>query len=92
MGALTGIRILDLSRVLAGPYVGRLFADLGADVIKVEPPAGDEVRDIAPREDRGMSGYYTWVNVGKRNVSLDLGREEGRELLLALVERSDALI
>ncbi len=91
-GPLTGLRILDLSRVLAGPYVGRLCADLGAEVIKLEPPAGDEIRDIAPKRDRGMSGFYTWLNAGKRNVCIDASRPEGRELVLELAKRCDAVI
>lgn len=89
---LTGVRVVDLSQVLAGPYVARVLADLGADVIKIEAPAGDLSRLIAPRRDRGMSGLYTWVNVGKRNVSVDLTTEEGRRLVLALVAKSDIVI
>jgi CoA:oxalate CoA-transferase len=91
-GPLAGVRVIDFSRVLAGPYVGRIFADLGADVIKVEPPDGDVIREIAPRRDRGMSGMYTMVNVGKRNVSIDLRAPGAAELALELVRRADAVI
>ena len=85
MFALEGIRVLDFSQVLAGPYATRVLAELGADVIKLEAPAGDPSREIAPREDRGQSGLYTWANVAKRNVSIDLGKPEGRALALELV-------
>jgi CoA:oxalate CoA-transferase len=91
-GPLAGVRVLDLSRVLAGPYAGRLLADLGADVVKLEPPAGDEIREVAPRRDRGMSGLYTWANVGKRNVCVDLSKPEGREIALELAAGSDVVI
>jgi len=91
-GPLAGLRILDLSRVLAGPYVGRLFADLGADVIKLEPPRGDEIREIAPKHDRGMSGFYTWLNAGKRNVCIDASKPEGRDLVLDVARHCDAVI
>ena len=73
-GPLTGVRILDLSRVISGPYLARLLADLGADVIKIEPPEGDASRLIAPRHDRGMSAKFTFVNVGKRSMAIDLRR------------------
>ncbi len=91
-GPLDGVRVLDLSRVLAGPYVGRLFADLGADVVKLEPPGGDEIRNVAAKADRGMSGFYTGLNAGKRNVCIDAGKPEGRELVLALAGACDAVI
>ena len=61
-GPLVGVRVIDLSRVLAGPYVGRILADFGADVIKVEPPEGDLSRLIAPKHDRGMSALFTFAN------------------------------
>jgi CoA:oxalate CoA-transferase len=87
-----GLRVLDLSQVLAGPYTGRLLAELGADVIKVESPEGDLSRSVAPRRDRGQSGLYTWANLGKRNVCVDLKSEAGRALVLELVRRCDAVI
>ena len=71
---LAGIRALDFSQVLAGPYTTRVLAELGADVIKVEAPGGDLTRVIAPRRDRGESGLYTWANLGKRNVCIDLAK------------------
>ncbi|HTO08315.1 MAG TPA: CoA transferase [Myxococcota bacterium] len=91
-GPLTGIRILDLSRVIAGPYVGRLCTDLGAEVIKVEPPEGDDARSIAPRHDRGQSWLLQFSNVGKRSIVLDLGKPGAREVVLALAAVSDAVI
>jgi CoA:oxalate CoA-transferase len=89
---LSGVRVVDLSQVLAGPYVGRVLADLGADVIKIESPAGDLSRLIAPKRDRGMSGLYTWVNVGKRNVCIDLTTVGGKDLALGLIKKSDIVI
>lgn len=86
------LRVVDFSQVLAGPYTGRLLAELGADVIKVEAPAGDLSRRIAPRRDRGASGLYTWANLGKRDVCIDLARAEGRAVALDLVRASHAVI
>src|SRR5262249_26731336 len=91
-GPLTGIRVLDPSRVIAGPYVGRLFSDLGAEVIKVEPPEGDDARNIAPRHDRGQSWLLQFSNVGKRSIALDLGKPGAREVVLALAGVCDAVI
>jgi CoA:oxalate CoA-transferase len=91
-GPLEGVRVLDLSRVLAGPYAGRLLSDLGADVVKLEPPGGDDSRHVAPKSDRGMSGLYTWVNAGKRNLSIDVRTPEGREVALDLAGHSDVVI
>ena len=84
--------MLDLSRVLAGPYVGRLCRDMGAEVIKLEPPEGDESRTIAPRHDRGQSWLFTFSNVGKRSISLDLGKPGAADVVLALARVCDAVI
>jgi CoA:oxalate CoA-transferase len=91
-GPLTGVRVLDLSRVIAGPYVGRLFADLGASVIKVEPPEGDDARNIAPRHDRGQSWLLHFSNVGKRSIALDLGKPGAADVILGLARVCDAVI
>jgi len=91
-GPLAGVRVLDLSRVLAGPYAGRLFSDLSAEVIKLEPPEGDESRRIAPRHDRGQSWLFTFSNVGKRSIALDLGKPGAVDVVLALVRVCDAVI
>ena len=96
-GALTGIRVVDLSRVLGGPYATQILGDHGADVVKVEPPGGDETREWGPpfRDDdgaRGPSAYYLNVNRNKRGIALDLRKAEGREALLRLLEDADVLV
>ena len=91
-GPLSGVRVLDLSRVIAGPYVGRLLCDLGAEVIKLEPPTGDESREIAPKHDRGQSWMFTFANVGKRSIALDLGKPGAPEVLIALARVCDVVI
>jgi crotonobetainyl-CoA:carnitine CoA-transferase CaiB-like acyl-CoA transferase len=83
--------VLDLSRVLSGPHCTRMLADMGADVIKIEPPAGDLTRFATPRRN-GLSSYFVQQNVGKRNLSLDLATPEGAEILLALAEHADVLV
>ena len=88
---LHGIRVLDLTRVLSGPHCGRMLHDLGADVIKIEPPSGDLTRFSAPRR-RGMATYFIQQNAGKRNVSLDLSRPEGVDVFLDLVEAADVVL
>ena len=88
---LAGVRVADFSRVLAGPFCTRILADLGAEVIKVEPPDGDLSRRLGARRG-GMSGYYMQQNCGKLNVSIDLRRSPGAELARRLVERSDILV
>jgi CoA:oxalate CoA-transferase len=90
-GPLTGIRVLDLTRVLSGPHAARMLTDLGADVIKIEPPDGDLTRFSSPRVG-SMATYFVQQNVGKQNMSLDLSRPEGREILLGLVDHSDVLV
>lgn len=91
-GPFADVRVLDFSQVLAGPYTARILAEFGADVIKVEAPAGDLTRLIAPKRDRGQSGLYTWANLGKRNVCIDLSKPEGRALALDLVRVSDVVL
>jgi crotonobetainyl-CoA:carnitine CoA-transferase CaiB-like acyl-CoA transferase len=90
-GPLDGVTVLDFSRVLAGPHCGRMLADLGADVIKVEPPEGDLTRFAYPRRS-SMSTYYTQQNCGKRNLSLDLKHPEALDLLLRLVDGADVVL
>jgi crotonobetainyl-CoA:carnitine CoA-transferase CaiB-like acyl-CoA transferase len=99
-GALAGLRVLDLSRVLAGPWAGQLLADLGADVIKVErPQSGDDTRAWGPPwladadgEPTGESAYYLAANRNKRSVTVDLGRPEGQALIRRLAGKADVLI
>jgi crotonobetainyl-CoA:carnitine CoA-transferase CaiB-like acyl-CoA transferase len=88
---LSGIRVLDLSRVLSGPHCTRMLADLGAEVIKIEPPAGDLTRFATPRRN-GLSSYFVQQNVGKRNLSIDLSAPEGADILLSLAEHADVLV
>ncbi len=91
-GPLAGIRVLDLSWVLAGPFCTMTLADLGADVVKCErPPFGDVARTTGPLID-GESGYFFSVNRGKRSISLDLKQDEGRELFKQLVPEFDVLV
>jgi crotonobetainyl-CoA:carnitine CoA-transferase CaiB-like acyl-CoA transferase len=90
-GPLDGIRVVDFSRVLSGPHCGRVLVDLGADVVKVEPPDGDLTRYSWPRI-HSIASYFTQQNCGKRNVSVDLRRPEGVTLLRRLVERSDVVL
>ena len=91
MTALAGIKVLDLSRVLAGPSCGQLFADMGADVIKVEDREGDENRRWLPVVD-GRGANFMSVNRGKRGMTLNLKSPRGQEILARLVRRSDVLI
>ena len=88
---LAGLKVLDLSRVLAGPFAGRLLNDLGADVVKVEPPDGDVTR-LWGRVVGGVPGYYHQQNAGKRNICIDLQAPGARELMLDLVRQADVLI
>ncbi|MEO0236518.1 MAG: CoA transferase, partial [candidate division WOR-3 bacterium] len=93
MKPLEGIKVLDLSRVLAGPTVGMILGDLGADVIKVEKPGeGDETRGWGPPFAGGESAYYMCANKNKRSITLNLKSPEGREILEKLIKRSDVVI
>jgi crotonobetainyl-CoA:carnitine CoA-transferase CaiB-like acyl-CoA transferase len=90
-GPLNGIRVVDFSRVLAGPLCARTLQDLGAEVIKIEPPGPDVSRFAFPSTD-GMSGYYAQQNAGKRNVSIDLNKPGAYELALKLVDTADVVV
>ena len=91
--ALDGLRVIDLSRILAGPYGTQVLADHGAEVIKVEPPQGDDTRAWGPPFDAGgTAAYFNGVNRGKRSIVLDLSTPEGRATLLALLEDADVLV
>ncbi len=91
-GALTGIRVLDLTRVLAGPYATMVLGDLGAEVIKLEQPGtGDEARNFGPFKN-GFSLYFMSVNRGKQSLTLDLKAPQGKEIFLELVKQSDVLV
>lgn len=92
MKPLSGIKVLDLSRVLAGPLCTLILADLGAEVVKVEPPWGDETRGWRPPFLKGESAYFLSVNRGKRSLALDLKRPEGQEVVRRLAQRADVLV
>jgi formyl-CoA transferase len=91
-GALAGTKIIDLTRVLGGPYCTMILADHGAEVIKIEPPQGDEVRDWGPPFDGDDASYFLGINRNKRAIALDLGQPEGREVLLRLLDGADVLV
>ena len=88
---LAGVVVLDLSRVLSGPSCGKALVDLGADVIKVEPPEGDLTRTAQPRVG-GLPVYFAQQNCGKRCVSVDLGIDAGREIVAALAAAADVVL
>jgi len=91
-GALAGLKVIDLTRVLGGPYCTMILSDHGAEVIKIEPPQGDEVRDWGPPFQGSDASYFLGVNRNKQAIALDLGRAEGRAVLLRLLEGADILI
>lgn len=96
-GALAGLKVIDLTRVLGGPYCTMILSDHGADVIKVEPPQGDEVRDWGPpflEQPDGTrdASYFVGINRNKRAIALDLAQPAGRAVLLRLLEGADALV
>ena len=91
-GALAGVRVIDLSRVLGGPYCGQVLGDHGADVLKVEPPQGDETRTWGPPFQEGVAAYYIGLNRNKRGMHLDLSQESARQTLFELLTEADVLI
>jgi crotonobetainyl-CoA:carnitine CoA-transferase CaiB-like acyl-CoA transferase len=91
-GPLAGIRVVDLTSVVFGPYATQIMADMGADVIKVEPPAGDNTRDITVGPAPGMGGIYVNVNRGKRSLMLDLRQAADKEVLRRLIATADVFI
>jgi len=91
-GALSGVRVVDLTGMVMGPYCTQIMADMGADVIKVEPPEGDGTRYISVGPAHGMGGVFVNVNRGKRSIVLDLRSEEGKSALRALLKDADVFI
>jgi crotonobetainyl-CoA:carnitine CoA-transferase CaiB-like acyl-CoA transferase len=91
-GPLAGIRVIDLTGMLMGPYCTQIMADMGADVIKIEPPEGDNTRQISVGPVSGMSGVFVNVNRGKRSVVLDLRSGEGKTALRELIKQADVFI
>ena len=90
-GSLSGIRVVDFTEYIAGPYATMMLADMGADIVKVERPQGDAWRHtapVAPYESRGFLG----VNRGKRSIAPDLGRDEGRAIAQKLARGEDAVV
>ena len=91
-GPLAGIKIVDCSQIVSGPFAVMILADQGADVIKVEPPGIGDLMRIGPYFRGGLSAFFTNVNRGKRCIVLDLGKREGREILLKLVAEADVFV
>jgi crotonobetainyl-CoA:carnitine CoA-transferase CaiB-like acyl-CoA transferase len=91
-GPLSDVRVVDLTAMVMGPYCTQIMADMGADVIKIEPPAGDNTRHISVGPEPGMSGVFVNVNRGKRSVMLDLRSGEGKKTLRGLIGQSDVFI
>ena len=88
---LEGLKVLDFSRVLAGPFAGRMLSDLGAEVVKVEPPEGDSSR-LWGKMTAGISGYFNMINAGKRGISIDLRADGAQALVLELVKNADVVL
>ena len=90
---LGGLMVVDLTSAMSGPFASMLLADLGAEVIKVEPPEGDQARDWGPPfYAEKYSAYFTSINRGKKSIVVDLKQEEGRKILYKLVERADVFM
>ena len=88
---LQGVRVLDIASMLAGPYGATMLGDMGADVIKIEPPYGDESRAIGPKVEND-SGFYVGINRNKRGMVLDLTQPEGKALYFRLVRTADIIV
>jgi len=91
-GALHGLKVIDASRVLAGPQAAQMLGDHGADVIKIEPPFGDDTRKWGPPYHRGTGAYFYGANRNKRAMSIDMNTEAGREVFLRLLDGADVLL
>ena len=97
MDAFSGLKVIELAQGIAGPFCGKLFAGLGADVVKIEPPAGDPSRTFGPfmpdiENKTEGSGAFLYLNTGKRSVTIDLESENGKNEVLGLIKEADILI
>jgi crotonobetainyl-CoA:carnitine CoA-transferase CaiB-like acyl-CoA transferase len=92
MGPLAGVRVVDCTTVVLGPWAAQQLGDLGAEVIKVEPPEGDTTRQLGPMRNPGMGAFYLAVNRNKRSIVLDLKQEAARQVLLRLASGADVLM
>jgi crotonobetainyl-CoA:carnitine CoA-transferase CaiB-like acyl-CoA transferase len=91
-GPLSDVRVVDLTAMVMGPYCTQIMADMGADVIKIEPPTGDDTRYVSVGPEPGMGGVFVNVNRGKRSVMLDLRSDDGKDTLRRLIKHSDVFI
>ena len=92
-GALAGTKVLDLTRILAGPLCAQTLGDMGAEVIKVEPPgAGDDTRSWGPPFAGGESAYFLGINRNKRSITLNMAAKAGQEILARLIKQCDVLV
>ncbi len=91
-GALAGLKVIDLTRVLGGPYCTMILSDHGAEVIKIEPPQGDEVRDWGPPFHDADASYFIGVNRNKHSIGLDLGKPAGQHAVRRLLRDADVLV
>jgi len=90
--ALAGVRVLDLTSIVFGPYASQILADYGADVVKIEPPEGDSTRRTGPQQEPGLAAIFLGINRNKRSIVLDLKQAGARDALLALVDGADVLM
>ena len=91
-GPLTGVRVVDCTTVVLGPWAAQQLGDLGADVVKIEPPEGDTTRQLGPMRNPGMGAFYLAVNRNKRSIVLDLKQDSARQVLRRLAEGADVLL
>lgn len=91
-GPLAGIRIVDMTMNVLGPYAAQILGDMGAEIIKVEPPEGDTLRGVGPCRHPGMGPYFLNLNRNKRSLAVDLKSEQGRDILGRLIARADVLV
>src|ERR1700737_1481951 len=89
---LEGVKVLDLSQYIPGPMASLVLADMGADVLKIEPPGGDEMQRLGPRDTNGEPLFYKAINAGKRTQRMDLKDPAAREAFIALARDADVLI